>query len=216
MHKRDFQAPEMAPSDKTTTTTETSDQLFSLVEQAKAGNRSAFAQLADRFHEDIYRMVYYRIRSRPDAEDITQDVFLKVFQKISGIKETTKFRGWLFSITLNRIRDFQRKKRFRSVFKAEDENIESHVSDSADTDQRDALNQVLQKDFWRQISLILNKLSNMEKEVFLLRFFDNLSINEIAGILKKNESTIKTHLYRALAKFKKEPALRRMLNEATP
>jgi len=203
----------MAPSDKTTTASETADQLSLLVEQAKAGNRSAFAQLADRFHQDIFRMVYYRIRSRTDAEDITQDVFLKVFQKISGIKETAKFRGWIFSITLNRIRDFQRKKRFRSLFKVEDENIESHAPEQGDTDQPDALNQVLKKDFWRQIGLILNKLSNMEKEVFLLRFFDHLSINEIAGVLKKNESTVKTHLYRALAKFKNEPAMRRMLNE---
>ena len=213
MHKRDFQAPEMAPSDKTTAISETSDQLFSLVEQAKAGNRSAFAQLADRFHEDIYRMVYYRIRSRPDAEDITQDVFLKVFQKISGIKETAKFRGWLFSITLNRIRDFQRKKRFRSLFKAEDENIESHALEQSDQDQPEALDHVLKKDFWRQIGLILNKLSKMEKEVFLLRFFDHLSLAEMAGVLKKNESTVKTHLYRALAKFKSEPAMRRILNE---
>jgi len=216
IHKRNFQSPEMSPSDNTTAASETADQLNLLVEQAKAGNRSAFAQLADRFHEDIFRMVYYRIRSRADAEDITQDIFLKAFQKISSIKETARFRGWLFSITLNRIRDFQRKKRFRSLFKAEVENIESHVSDSADTDQPDALNQVLKKDFWRQIGSILNKMSNMEKEVFLLRFLDHLSINEIAGVLQKNESTVKTHLYRALAKFKKEPALRRMLNEANP
>lgn len=210
MHKRDFQSPEMAPSDNTITASETADPLSLLVEQAKAGNRSAFAQLADRFQEDIFRMVYYRVRSRTDAEDITQDVFLKVFQKISGIKETAKFRGWLFSITLNRIRDFQRKKRFRSLFKAEDENIESHAPEQTDQDQ---LDHVLRKDFWRQVGLILDKLSKMEKEVFLMRFFDHLSLNEIAGVLKKNESTVKTHLYRALAKFKNEPAMRRILNE---
>ena len=203
----------MAPSEKSTTTSESTEQLVLLVEDAKAGSRQAFAQLADRFHEDVFRMVYYRIRSRSDAEDIIQDVFLKVFQKISGIKESAKFRGWLFSITLNRIRDFQRKKRFRSLFKAEEENIESHIPDLAINDQSDALDQVLKKDFWRQVSLVMNKLSKMEKEVFLLRFFDHLSLNEIAGIIKKNESTIKTHLYRALAKFKNEPAMRRLLDE---
>jgi len=203
----------MAPPDKSTTTSESTEQLVLLVEDAKAGNRQAFARLADRFHEDVFRMVYYRIRSRTDAEDITQDVFLKVFQKISGIKESGKFRGWLFSITLNRIRDFQRKKRFRSLFKAEDEDIESHIPDRAGNDQSDALDQVLKKDFWRQVSLVMNKLSKMEKEVFLLRFFDHLSLNEIAGIIKKNESTIKTHLYRALAKFKNEPAMQRLLDE---
>jgi RNA polymerase sigma-70 factor, ECF subfamily len=203
----------MAPSDKSTTTSESTEQLVLLVEDAKAGSRQAFAQLADRFHEDVFRMVYYRIRSRSDAEDIIQDVFLKVFQKISGIKESAKFRGWLFSITLNRIRDFQRKKRFRSLFKAEEEKIESHIPDLAINDQSDALDQVLKKDFWRQVSLVMNKLSKMEKEVFLLRFFDHLSLNEIAGIIKKNESTIKTHLYRALAKLKNEPAMRRLLDE---
>jgi RNA polymerase sigma-70 factor (ECF subfamily) len=203
----------MAPSDTTTTISGTSAQLVSLVNQAREGNRSAFAQLADRFHKDIFRMVFYRIRSQVDAEDIAQDVFLKAYQNIASIKDAAKFRGWLFSITLNRIRDFQRKKRFRSLFKMEDENIESHPTENVDPDQPDALAHVLRKDFWRQIGLILKKLPQMEREVFLLRFFDHLSINEIAGVLKKNESTVKTHLYRALAKFKKEPAMRQLLNE---
>jgi len=203
----------MAPSDNTTTIPDTSAQLVSLVNQAREGNRSALTQLADQFHQEIFRMVFYRIRSRVDAEDITQDVFLKAFQKISSVKDAAKFRGWLFSIALNRIRDVQRKKRFRSLFKKEDENIESHPIEKTDSDQPEAMEQVMRKDFWRQIGLILKKLPQMEREVFLLRFFDHLSIKEVAGVLKKNESTIKTHLYRALAKFKKEPAMRRLLNE---
>ena len=161
-------------------------------------------------------MVYYRIRSRVDAEDITQDVFLKAFQKIATLKDPVKFRGWLFSITLNRIRDFQRKKRFRSLFKVEDdrtESIESHPDHKSDRDQPDALEHVMRKHFWRQVGMLLDKLPKMEREVFLLRFFDHLSLREIAAVLKKNESTIKTHLYRALAKFKKEPMMRQLLNE---
>jgi len=203
----------MASTDDSNKTSGTSAQLVLLVNQAKDGNRSAFAQLIDQFQADVFRMVYYRIRSRADAEDIAQDVFLKAYQKISSIKDASRFRGWLFSITLNRIRDFQRKKRFRSLFKAEDENIESQPPVETGTDQPDALDHVLREDFWRQIRLILNKLSKMEREVFLLRFFDHLNLNEIAGALKKNESTIKTHLYRALAKFKKEPGVRQLLKE---
>ena len=203
----------MASTDDSNKTSGTSTQLALLVNQAKGGNRSAFAQLIDQFQADVFRMVYYRIRSRADAEDIAQDVFLKAYQKISSIKDASRFRGWLFSITLNRIRDFQRKKRFRSLFKAEDENIESQPPVETGTDQPDALDHVLREDFWRQIRLILNKLSKMEREVFLLRFFDHLNLNEIAGALKKNESTIKTHLYRALAKFKKEPGVRQLLKE---
>lgn len=203
----------MASTDDTNKTSDTSAQLVFLVNQAKDGNRSAFAQLVDQFHTDVFRMVYYRIRSRADAEDITQDVFLKAYQKISSVKDASRFRGWLFSVTLNRIRDFQRKKRFRSLFKVEDENIEHKSTAETATDQPEALDHVLREDFWRQIRLILNKLSKMEREVFLLRFFDHLNINEIAGVLKKNESTIKTHLYRALAKFRKEPGIRQLLKE---
>ena len=205
----------MAPSDKTTKIPDTSAQQISLVEQAIDGKRSAFAQLADQFHEDIFRTVFYRVRSRADAEDITQDVFLKAFQKISSIKDASKFRGWLFSIALNRIKDFYRKRRFRSLFKTEDENIDSHPPVEDESDQPEALDQVLREDFWRQVMQVLDKLSKMEREVFMLRFFDQLSIREIADILKKNESTVKTHLYRALAKFKKEPAMRQLLKEGS-
>jgi RNA polymerase sigma-70 factor, ECF subfamily len=204
----------MASTDDTNRTADTSTQLVVLVNQAKDGNRSAFARLVDQFHSDVFRMVYYRIRSRSDAEDIAQDVFLKAFQKISTVKDAARFRGWLFSIALNRIRDFQRKKRFRSLFKVEEENIDSQPPVETESDEPEALEQVLKEDFWRQIRSMLDKLSKMEREVFLLRFFDHLNLNEIAGVMKKNESTIKTHLYRALAKFRKEPGLRQLLKEA--
>ena len=203
----------MASTDDTNNTSDRSAHLVFLVNQAKKGNRSAFAQLVDQFHADVFRMVYYRIRSRADAEDIAQDVFLKAYQKISSVKDGSRFRGWLFTIALNRIRDFHRKKRFRSLFKVDDEHIEQKSAPETESDQPEALDHVLREDFWRQIRSLLDKLSKMEREVFLLRFFDHLNINEIAGTLKKNESTIKTHLYRALAKFRKEPGLRQMLKE---
>ena len=204
----------MASTDDTNRTEDSSTQLVLLVNRAKDGNRSAFAQLVDQFHSDVFRMVYYRIRSRSDAEDIAQDVFLKAFQKISTVKDPGRFRGWLFSIALNRIRDFQRKKRFRSLFKAEEENIESRAPVETESDEPEALEHVLKEDFWRQIRSMLDKLSKMEREVFFFLFFDHHNLNEIAGVMKKNESTIKTHLYRALAKFRKEPGLRQMLKEA--
>jgi len=58
------------------------------------------------------------------------------------------------------------------------------------------------KDFWKRVQQMMETLSKMEREVFLLRFFDQLSIKEMATAMKKNENTIKTHLYRALNKVK--------------
>jgi RNA polymerase sigma-70 factor (ECF subfamily) len=173
------------------------DQLTELVIQARDGNRLAFEQLINRFQGDIYRMIYYRIRARMDTEDLAQDVFVRAYRNISRIREPGKFRSWLFTIAVNRVNDYLRKKRVRSIFQNPPE----------------ALEQVLKEDFWRHVGRIAKKLSKMEREVFMLRFLDNLNINEIAQILKKSESTVKTHLYRALAKFKKEKGLRQFLQE---
>ena len=109
-----------------------------------------------------------------------------------------------------------RNKRVRSIFKSSDENTDFYSEASDFQEHPEALDQVLKEDFWRQIEQIANKLSKMEREVFMLRFLDGLSINEIAQVVKKSDSTIKTHLYRALTKFKKEKALRHFLKEDSP
>ncbi|UCF91298.1 MAG: RNA polymerase sigma factor [Desulfobacterales bacterium] len=186
-----------------------------LVHKAREGNRYAFEQLVVRFQGEIYRMIYYRTRSRLDAEDLTQDVFMKAFDHISHIKEADRFRSWLFSIAVNQVRDFQRKQRFRSLFKVSDDRADFERTEDQGREEPQALDHLLQKDFWRQVRLILDKLSRMEREVFLLRFFDHLNIKEISKVLKKNESTVKTHLYRALAKFKQESRLRQWLQEVS-
>ena len=193
---------------------QTSDtQLIELVKQARDGNRWAFDQLIDRYQGDIHRMIYYRIRARMDAEDLTQDVFIRAYRSISRLREPERFRGWLYKIAVNQVNDYLRKKRVRSIFKSSDEGPEILPEADQLREQPEALDQVLKEDFWRQVGRIAKKLSKMEREVFMLRFLDSLNINEIAQILKKSESTVKTHLYRALAKFKKEKALRQFLQE---
>ena len=181
--------------------------------QARDGSRRAFEQLIDCYQGDVFRLIYYRIQSRMDAEDLTQDVFVRAYRSISRIREPLKFRGWLYRIAINRVYDYLRKKKVRSIFKSSDEGPEVQPVTTDLQDTPEALEQVLKEDFWRHIERIAKKLPKMEREVFMLRFMDNLNISEIAQILKKSESTIKTHLYRALAKFKKEKGLRQFLQE---
>lgn len=204
----------MTPSIHNVSGSKTSDdQMTDLVIQARDGNRFAFDQIIDRYQGDIYRMIYYRIRARMDAEDLTQDVFIRAYRSISRLREPERFRSWLYTIAVNRVNDYLRKKRVRSIFKSSDEGTDIQPAADQLREQPEALEQVLKEDFWRQVGRIAKKLSKMEREVFMLRFLDNLNINEIAQILKKSESTVKTHLYRALAKFKKEKGLRQFLQE---
>ena len=184
-----------------------------LVHKARTGNRFAFNQLIHIFQNDVFKMVFYRTRSHMDAEDLTQDIFLQAFKNLSKLKSIEKFKSWLFSIAINRIRDFYRKKKFRDMFSSELKSEEEMNVREEHTHHPDVLDDIYKKDFWRKIESILKKLSTMEKEVFTLRFLDNLNINEISGVLGKSESTIKTHLYRALGKFKKESSLLQQFKE---
>ncbi len=188
-------------------------KLTSLVVEAQAGGRAAFEQLMGHFQKDIFRMAYYRTRSSMDAEDLTQEVFLQAYKKISSLKEVDRFRSWLFQIALNRIRDFNRKKRFRNLFSAFGDTRETAKTPAGASDQPEALDNLMAQDFWKQIELFLNKLSRMEREVFLLRFVDHLSIKEISQALAKSESTVKTHLYRSIGKFKAEHSIHQLLQE---
>jgi RNA polymerase sigma-70 factor (ECF subfamily) len=194
-------------------TREPASHVASLVERASGGEKSAFDQLVNMFQGDIFRMVYYRTRSQMDAEDITQDVFVQAYKNISRLNSPEQFRSWLFSIAVNRVRDFHRKNKFRALFGLYTEGEEDRESPAGRNDDDDALDTITKKDFWKQVGGLLDKLSKMEREVFMLRFMDDLGIREIAETLKKQESTVKTHLYRALEKFRREPSMRELLRE---
>ncbi|MFZ7125872.1 MAG: RNA polymerase sigma factor [Desulfobacterales bacterium] len=198
-------------------TPDTATENTELAAAAKNGNRYAFTRLADRYHERIFKMVFYRTRSRPDAEDITQDIFLQAFRSIHRLKEPERFEGWLYRIAMNRVTDHHRKKKFRSLFSPLMENDREDIENAERPHEAaEAVDRVVQAQFWEQIQALLGQLPRMEKEVFMLRFFDDLGIKEISQVLGKSESTIKTHLYRALAKFKEASSLREFLGENLP
>lgn len=184
-----------------------------LIRKARRGDRYAFHCLVDRHQLGIFRMVYYRTRSKMDAEDLTQDIFLKAYQGLPRLKSVRRFRGWLYRIALNRVRDHYRKEKLRSLFRLrslEEEFQEPMGESGLDTGPLQA---ALRRDFWRQMERITEKLSKKEREVFMLRFFDQLTIEEIAGVLDRGPSTVKTHLYRAIHKVKADKALIEMIEE---
>lgn len=184
-------------------------RVSSLVESAQAGNRSDLEQLVSLFHNDIFRMVCHRTRSPMDAEDLTQEIFMQMMKSLPGLRDVRSFRSWLFRIALNRVRDFHRKKNILEFF-----GTTAEVDDACRTppDSGDGpLEKMAQKEFWQQFHQFSDSLSRWEKEVFLLRFADHLGIREIAETLNKNESTVKTHLYRALKKFRNNTEFHNLL-----
>ncbi len=190
-----------------------SGELVNWVNNAKSGNRQAFEQLVTLFHEQVFRMVFYRTRSRMDAEDLTQEIFMKAFSGLNRLKEADKFKSWLFRIAANRVNDFHRRKKFQQMVDIfRDEDLEMAEKPEADA-RPDALEDIMKRQFWDEVNSLLNRLSRMERKVFMFRFLDHLSIREISEVMKRNESTVKTFLYRALQKFREETSLLNFLKE---
>lgn len=154
-------------------------------------------------------MVYYRIPSRMDAEDVTQEICMQMIKSLPSLKDSRLLKPWLFRLALNRIKDFHRKKRILSFFGSPVE-MDVNVQRSAASDADPAKN-ILHKEFLFQFRKFTERLSRGEREVFILRFLDQLELKEIVQILKRNENTVKTHLYRALKKFRRNAELYALL-----
>lgn len=187
---------------------EQNNEVATLVEKAKTGNRSSLEKLIDLFHQDVFRMVYYRTRSKMDAEDLTQEIFIKMINSLSGLKDSNRFRAWLFKMTLNRIRDFHRKKNILAFFGTSEE-IEA-INPGAQNSES-PLTKLEEREFKERLHEYTSRLSRWERETFLLRFVDQLGIREIAEVMNRNENTVKTHLYRALKKMKQDLKFRKLL-----
>jgi RNA polymerase sigma-70 factor, ECF subfamily len=171
-----------------------------LVRAAIEGNRSSFEQLVEIHQGGIFRMIYARVQSRTDAEDLVQDVFLKVYGSLRVLRDPELFKAWLYRIAVNKVKDFRRRQRFASLFSFTQEEKEQDYQDMGP----DSYDHLAGKQFWTRFNEFINKLPRLQQEVFRLRFLDHLSIAEIALTLEKNESSVKTHLYRAIEKFKNE------------
>ena len=187
-----------------------------LAAEARDGNRFAFQQLVTQLEPRVFRMIFYRTRSREDAEDICQDVFLQAYRSLRKLKEPERFVSWLFRIAVNRVNDHHRRQKFRSLFSVLHDTDGEDEADPPAGRENDTMDAIVRKEFWQKIETMLTQLSKMEKEVFLLRFLDDLGLKEIAEVLHKSESTVKTHLYRALGKFKNDQAFRAYIEEVQP
>ena len=183
------------------------DQSSTLVEQAKGGDSLAFEKLMEIHQDEIFRLVYFRTRSRMDSEDLTQDIFMSAFRYLPQLKESDRFRPWLYRIALNRVHDFHRKNKLLAFFGMTEDKGEANAADVELHRDPGALHKMIRKEFWLHVKELSKRFSSMEREVFSLRFIDDLSLREIALVLKKSESAVKTHLYRAIKKFKEDSAL---------
>ena len=166
-----------------------------LVRQAVDGNESAFIQLYDIHFDKIYRYKYLRIKNQPEAEDLTQEVFIKALQAINSYKwRDVPFASWLFRIAHNQVVDYIRKQSKRKMT-----TLDEAVAFSVE----DPVAMIEQKSEVEDLAAALEKLPRAQKEVISLRFIAGMPIAEVAKTLGKSEGTVKALQFNGTASLRK-------------
>ena len=165
-----------------------------LVTQAVNGNTDAFGELYIIFVEKIYRYVFYHVKSKTFAEDITGEVFLKAWRAISSCRgKEDKFSPWLYRIAHNQMVDEIRKKQRRPSL--EIENVEG-IGDLESSVEGHLEQQELLE--------VIGLLPQNQRRVIILKFIEGMNNREIANIMVKSEGAIRVLQMRALATLRKQ------------
>jgi len=180
----------------TITTAPTFDQttIVSLIKGAEGGDFEAFGELYSIFLDRIYRYVFYQVRDRMTAEDITEEVFVKAWQAIGSCKgKEATFSAWLYRIAHNHMIDTLRnKQKYTSI---EMENI---IDDS---DPKVEIETALDR---QELLAAVADLPQNQKEVIILKFIEELDNREISQVLGKREGAIRILQMRALTNLRQK------------
>ena len=167
----------------------------SLVRRAIQQDKAAFAGLYDKYVDKVYRHVYYRTFTKADADDITQEVFIKAWKAIAKFKQTgSPFGAWLIAIARNAIADhYKVKKKTVSL-----ENIEI-ASRNPEANPEAMIEISLNND---RIKTAVLKLKGDKRKIILLRLLEGWRYREISGLLNKSEGAIRVMQFRALVELR--------------
>jgi RNA polymerase sigma-70 factor (ECF subfamily) len=164
-------------------------EMVSLVEEAAGGNFSAFGDLYNIYLDRIYRYVYYQVKDKMTAEDITEDVFIKAWRAIGACKGRGEtFSSWLYRIAHNHLVSTLR--RMKKCTSLEDRNIVEVV---------DPKQEIEAKAEYQELFEQITCLPHNQKQIIILKFVEGFENREIGRIISKNEGAIRISQMRALA-----------------
>lgn len=175
------------------------------IDKVKAGETQAFSVIVSRYKNKVFSIIYRIINHREDAEDITQEVFIKLFRSLDGFKHESEFSTWVFRIAYNATMTELRKRRI--AFLSTDENPLLLQENEADDDYAFEENEnrlaYLQK--------AMKRLLPEELFIISLYYSEDKPVLEIALVTGQSEANIKVKLYRIRKKLAME--INRLIKE---
>ncbi|OAI38896.1 hypothetical protein AYO40_06235 [Planctomycetaceae bacterium SCGC AG-212-D15] len=162
-----------------------------LIRDARQGDRRAFAALVERYWDRLYRWMYHLTHHRQSAEDLCQEAFLKAMTGLTGFRDGSNFRAWLFRIAYNAFINQQRKaSRVRDAFPV---NVAANGEGPAE--------QAMSREALKMLAKAVGRLPEDFRGAFLLRVEEDLSFRQIAEILDITEETARWRVFKARQKL---------------
>ncbi|MBN1480354.1 sigma-70 family RNA polymerase sigma factor [candidate division KSB1 bacterium] len=169
-----------------------------LIERALGGEQKAYTDIVERFHEQIYHFIYRMVKDRAQAEDLTQETFIKAFRALASFNSDYAFSTWLYKIAANNCIDYFRKKKLAttsldSPIKAKDGELHRDFPDH----EQGPESELISKEQTNRIQVAIDSLPAKYKEAIILRHRHDQSYEEIAKKLNIPLGTVKVRIFRA-------------------
>jgi RNA polymerase sigma-70 factor (ECF subfamily) len=168
-----------------------------LLEKAKEGDRLAFKTIITLYQQKVFLLAYSILRNREDAMDIVQETFMRLYQKLDAYEREKNFQAWLLQMTKNLCIDYYRKnyskrRELESAKSIEELNLAAE----------DGPNNAASSDLRRIFSRCLEKLTDRQRMIFILKHYNGLQYQEIAQVLNISVGTVKSLHSKAVQNLK--------------
>lgn len=169
-----------------------------IVARILEGDVQAYAQLVDAYKSPIYNLAFRMTASLSDAEDLTQDIFIRAYQKLYQFNRGKKYFTWLYTIAINLIRNHLKKKSKEIQNHTKDRVSSESSSQKADSGEDD----LLSEENIKRLDENMRKLPVDLREAIILKYHQDLTFEEVAAITGDSVSAVKMRVYRGLEKLK--------------
>ena len=170
-----------------------------LVRKAKIGDKNAFGELVEKYKERIYFVAYRMTNNHADADDLSQEAFIKAYENIAGFREESSFSTWLYRIIVNITINYLNKTRRKQVFSLDENIYIEGASNPAELAKQHQLHE--------EITKAIASLPLKQRIVVELAILEGLPHRKIGEILGCREKTVSWYLFRARKKLKEKLSL---------
>jgi RNA polymerase sigma-70 factor (ECF subfamily) len=176
-----------------------------LVKNALRGDESAFSQLYDRYHRLVYSAAYRFLQNAGEAQDATQEIFIKLYRTLQNWNSSkSHFHIWAYRIAVNHAIDCWRSRNYRAESQLDENTVEYILREqSIGGAARSPFCEMEQKEGVALLKQCVDSLPDLQKKIFILRYFQDLKLVEIAEIGNCSLGTVKSSLFRATQTVRK-------------